>query len=87
MRAYEQQHPDETLHLAYFGSVDPTLYGIRALPLPPGEPVAGKVVVGASCLSGQVLDDSSGYRWLWPYKPERVLDHAMWVFDIKSAEQ
>jgi hypothetical protein len=77
----------ETLHLAYFGSVDPTLYGIRALPLPPGEPVAGKVVVGASCLSGQVLDDSSGYRWLWTYKPERVLDHAMWVFDTKSAEQ
>jgi hypothetical protein len=81
LRNYEQQHPGETLHLAYFGSVDPTLYGVRAVPLPPGQTVDGKVVAGASCLSGQVLDDSNGYRWLWPYQPRQVLDHAMWMFD------
>ena len=81
LRNYEQQHPDETLRLAYFGSVDATLYGIKAKPLPPGAPVRGKVVTGASCLSGQVLDDPSGYRWLWPYQPRHVLDHAMWMFD------
>jgi hypothetical protein len=83
VRDYERQHPAETLHLAYFGSVDPTLYGVRAAALVPGDQVDGKAVVGASCLSGQVLDDSEGYRWLWPYEPERVLDHAMWVFDIE----
>lgn len=84
VRDYEQQHPGEPLHLAYFGSVDPTLYGVQAAPLPPGETVDGKVIVGASCLSGQVLDDSNGYRWLWPYQPRQLLDHAMWVFDTAA---
>ena len=81
LRAYEQHHPEETLHLAYFGSVDPTLYGIKAAALAPNAQVSGKVVAGASCLSGQVLDDHNSYRWLWPYPPRQVLDHSMWVFD------
>ena len=81
LRDYQQKHPDEQLHLAYFGSVDPTLYGIKAKPLPPGQPLAGKVVIGATCLSGQALDDPAGYRWLWPYRPERTLDHSMWIYD------
>jgi 4-amino-4-deoxy-L-arabinose transferase-like glycosyltransferase len=84
LRAYEQQHPDETLHLAYFGSVDPALYGIKATPLLPAEQVSGKVVAGASCLSGQVLDDYDRYHWLWPYPPQQVLDHSMWVFDTTT---
>ena len=81
LRSYEQQHPNEILHLAYFGSVDPKLYGIRAIALAPNEQVRGTVVAGASCLSGQVLDDYDAYHWLWKYRPKRVLDHAMWVFD------
>src|ERR1019366_8645731 len=28
LRDYQQQHPEEVLHLAYFGSVEPALYGI-----------------------------------------------------------
>ncbi len=83
LRNYEQQHPDEMLHLAYFGSVDPSLYGIRALPLAPEEQVKGTIVAGATCLSGQVLDDPQSYRWLWPYKTQQILDHAMWVFDTR----
>lgn len=83
LRAYEQQHPNETLHLAYFGSVDPKLYGIRAIALAPNEQEKGTVVVGATCLSGQALDDPTAYHWLWYRRPERVLDHAMWVFDTK----
>ncbi len=81
LRAYEQQHPDETLHLAYFGSVDPALYGIKATNLPPAEQINGKIVAGASCLSGQVLSDANGYHWLQHYPPQLVLDHSMWVFD------
>lgn len=84
LREYEQRHPDEHLYLAYFGSVDPTLYDIKAEPMPPGHPVSGRVVAGATCLSGQVLDDSNGYHWLWPYQPRQVLDHAFWVFDTKE---
>jgi len=83
VRHYEQQHPDETLHLAYFGSVDPSLYGVRALPLAPNEQVKGTVVAGATCLSGQTLDDPQGYRWLWSFHARRILDHAMWMFDTR----
>ena len=84
LRDYEQLHPNEVLHLAYFGSVDPQLYGIHALPLAPEERVAGTVVIGASCLSGQVLANSDSYRWLWPYPPRRIIDHSMWVFDTSE---
>ncbi len=83
LRSYEQQHPDEVLHLAYFGSVDPSVYGIRAVPLAPNEQPKATIVVGASCLSGQVLDDPEAYRWLWAYHPQRILDHAMWMFDAR----
>jgi 4-amino-4-deoxy-L-arabinose transferase-like glycosyltransferase len=84
LRDYERRHPNEDLYVAYFGSVDPTLYGIKAKPLLARQQVKGKVVVGATCLSGQVLHDYDGYRWLSSYQPVRVLDHAMWVFDTGS---
>jgi len=84
LRRYELQHPNEALHLAYFGSVDPALYGIRATPLAPNEHVNGTVVAGASCLSGQVLANSGSYRWLWSYQARQVLDHALWVFDTEQ---
>ncbi len=83
LRRYEQQHPDEVGHVAYFGSVDPKLYGIRALPLLPSEQPKGTLVVGGSCLSGQTLDDPGSYHWLWAYRPARVLDRAMWMFEVR----
>jgi hypothetical protein len=82
LRAYEAHHPSETLRLAYFGSVDPKLYGIKAAPLEPNAPISGTVAAGASCLSGQVLDDPDAYRWLWSYQPRHVLDHSIWLFDV-----
>ena len=80
LRTYQQQHPREVLHLAYFGSVAPDLYGIRAEPLPPNQQVWGTIVIGASCLSGQFTEGSDSYSWLWTYSPQQVLD-SMWVFD------
>lgn len=84
LRDYERQHPEETLHLTYFGSVDPALYGIKAAPLPPNQPVSGKIVAGASCLSGQVLDNPESYRWLEDYRLHRIIDHSLWLFDMTS---
>jgi 4-amino-4-deoxy-L-arabinose transferase-like glycosyltransferase len=81
LRTYERLHPNESLHLAYFGSVDPTLYDIKAIPLPPDELVSGKIVVGASCLSGQVLDDYVSFHWLWEHSPQGAIDRSMWIFD------
>jgi hypothetical protein len=86
LRSYEQQHPSETLRLAYFGSVDPKLYGIRATPLEQNAPTSGTVAAGASCLSGQVFDDPDAYRWLWSYRPRQVLDHSIWLFDMGGRE-
>ena len=84
VREYEQKHPDESLRLAYFGSVEPSLYGVRAVPLSPGEHVEGTVVAGASVLSGQVLTDPNGYRWLLAYPRQQMIDRSMFVFDTRK---
>ena len=83
LRDYELKHPGESLRLAYFGSVNPALYGVRAEPLAPNELFTGKVVIGASALSGQVLPDPNSYRWLLQYKPSGMLDRSMFVYDLK----
>ena len=84
LREYEQKHPEETLRLAYFGAVDPPLYGVRAVPLAPEERVEGTVVAGASVLSGQVLADPNSYRWLLQYPPQEIIDRSMLVYDTQT---
>ncbi len=79
---YQQEHPDEPLHLAYFGSVDPALYGIQAAPLAEHEQAKGTLIVSPTLLSGQNLNDPDAYRWLWPLQPDRVIDHSLWVYDV-----
>ena len=82
VRQYEQQHPNERIRLAYFGSVDPTLYGVTARPLAEQERTTGTVIVGATQLSGQYLHDPAAYRWLLQYPVGEVLDHSMYVFRV-----
>jgi 4-amino-4-deoxy-L-arabinose transferase-like glycosyltransferase len=84
LRDYQAQHPNETLHLAYFGTMDPKLYGIRYTPLEPGEKVTGTVVVSATHLSGQLLDDPNGYHWLLQYPTKTILDHSLHVFEVPA---
>lgn len=79
---YQHRHPNDPLHLAYFGSVDPRVYGIQAMPLHAGERVTGTVVVSATMLSGQYLGDPSGYHWLLQFKPVAILDHCLFVFEV-----
>lgn len=83
VRDYEWKRPNEQLRLAYFGSLNPALYGVRALPLEPNEQVKGKVVIGASALTGQVLPDPNSYRWLLSTKPIGMLDRSMFVYETK----
>ncbi len=87
LRKYQQQHPDETIHLAYFGTMDPRLYGIRYLPLAPNERVSGTVVVSATHLSGQLLDDPNGYHWTSQFPEKEVLDHSLHVFEIPPQDR
>jgi hypothetical protein len=85
LRKYETAHPDEHISLAYFGSVDPAVYGIRATPMKEGERVSGTVVIGATDLSGQYLPDPAGYRWVTKYPLKAILNHSLFVFEVPSA--
>ena len=83
LRKYQHEHPNEILHLVYFGTIDPELYGVHAVSLEPGERTTGKIVIGGTLLSGQVLSDTGAYRWLWPDQPECLINHSLWVYDLK----
>jgi len=83
LRAYQQQHPDATLQLGYFGSIDPALYGVQATPLALGAVVKGAIVISPTLLSGQNLPDSGANHWLWPYQPRRVIDRCLWLYEVK----
>jgi len=87
LRQYQAAHPNETIHLAYFGTMDPSLYGIRYVPLAPNEHVTGTVVVSATHLSGQLLDDPNGYHWALQYPQTEILDHALHVFQVPAGKQ
>jgi hypothetical protein len=87
LREYQAKHPNETIHLAYFGTMDPSLYGIRYVPLAPDERVSGTVVVSATHLSGQLLDDPNGYHWALQYPRTEILDHALHVFQVPEQKQ
>ena len=87
LRKYQQQHPDETIHLAYFGTMDPALYGIRYVPLEPNQPVSGTVVVSATHLTGQLLDDPNGYHWAQKYPETAILNHSLHVFKVPALSQ
>ena len=82
LRRYQRDHPGEQIWLAYFGSVDPALYGIKARSLGENQRVTGTVIVGATNLSGQFLQDPAGYRWLLGYGPPLILDHSLYVFRV-----
>ena len=81
LRDYQAQHPNEPIYLDYFGTIDPKIYGIRYTQLQPNQRVTGTVVVSATNLSGQLLDDPNGYHWLLQY-PATILDHSLYVFQV-----
>lgn len=83
LRSYQDRHPNQEIHLAYWGSTDPVLYGIHASPLGPGQRQSGTVIISATMLTGQYLPDPTSYHWLLLYRPERSLDHSMFLFEIK----
>ena len=84
LRNYQSQHPNETLHLAYFGSIDAAWYGIRYQPLQEGERATGTVIVSATHLSGQLLKDQNAYHWLLQYPLKTVLNHTLYVFEVPA---
>jgi hypothetical protein len=84
LRRYEAEHPNESMHLAYFGNIDPKVYGIRATPLRENERVSGTVVISETHLSGQYLEDPGGYQWVTKYPMKAILDHSLFVFEVPA---
>src|SRR5580700_6223316 len=77
LRKYQAEHPNDPIHLDYFGTMDPSLYGIRYIPLPQNERASGTVVVSATYLSGQLLKDPNSFHWLFQYPRVAILDHSL----------
>ena len=84
LRRYQHEHPQEQISLSYFGSVNPAVYGIQAHPLGENEPVYGTVIVSATNLSGQFLTNPESYRWLLQHERTKILDHALYVFQVRD---
>ena len=83
LRKYQAEHPNEKIFLSYFGSVDPAAYGLHVKPLAEGQRVAGAtVVVSATQLTGQMLENPVSYRWVLRYPKKTVLNHSLHVFVI-----
>jgi hypothetical protein len=83
LRRYQQEHPQEKIYLAYFGSVDPAAYGLRVEKLAEDQRVSGAtVVVSATQLTGQMLQNFEAYHWVLQYPQTAVLNHSLHVFRI-----
>ena len=62
--------------------VDPSQYGIRAQPLAEHERATGTIVVSATHLSGQYLEDPNAYKWLLRHPRVAILNHTLHVFRV-----
>jgi len=84
LRDYQAKHPDEVIHLAYYGLEDPAWYGIRYVPLKEDDRATGTVVVSATHLAGQLLKDPTSYHWLLGYPRKSILNHSLYVFEVPA---
>ncbi len=87
LREYQQQHPTENLYLAYVGEVDPAFYGIRYTKLKEGDRPTGTVVVSATHLSGELLQDHHAFRWVLAYPRKAILNHTLYVYDVEPGRR
>lgn len=85
LREYQREHPGEDIYLAYVGEVDPAFYGIRYTRLGETDHPAGTVIVSATHLSGQLLQNHDAYRWLLRYPRKTILNHTLFVFDTTNS--
>jgi len=62
--------------------VNPAVYGIKARPLAEKDRVTGTVILSATDLSGQFLENPESYRWLLQYPRTEILNHSLYVFKV-----
>ena len=90
-----------TVHLAYFGHLDPARYGIEYV-LPPDAPVPGLHVVSLNLLLGlpyvavehgrwvllgdNLIRPQNRFAWLREREPLTRLGGSLWVFRVGEAD-
>jgi hypothetical protein len=94
LAAWQESHPDQKLYLAYFGTVDPAVYGIRYTNVadgyvlgPPPQPIesTGVLAISATTLQGPYCDRVDGmptWSMLWKLKPFEVLGGSIYLFHV-----
>ena len=96
---WQQQHPQEKLYLAYFGSADPAAYGIRYTniqsgyefgPAPQAITSPGILAISATTLQGPYTPRLNGrgmYAPLWDFQPIGILGGSIYLFRFPPAPQ
>ncbi|MCZ6601936.1 MAG: glycosyltransferase family 39 protein [Planctomycetota bacterium] len=83
-----EQRDSPEVWLAYFGSLDPSIYGIKYKPLPPDEEVEGWVVISASALQlgvvvkGGRVGSGDAFAWLRKHEPFDSVGHSILYYQI-----
>jgi hypothetical protein len=86
LRKYQQSHPGEVLHVAFWtNSVAPELYGIGVETFGEDDRPTGTVIVSPGVLSGQLNDDARAYRWVLMYRRKAILNHTLQVFEVPES--
>lgn len=91
LKAWLDQQGTDRVALAYFGHVDPALYGLEWT-LPPTAPAPGRFVVSANYLAGYAYAITYGERmigvrrgqwsWLDRLTPTARIGRSLYVFDV-----
>lgn len=97
LKQYMDKNNIRTIKLSYFGSADPSLYGINYEYLPslsklwyePGYPevcgpTEGVVAVSVTNLQGVGLKNRDCFAWLRQYQPVAKIGYSIFVYRIKS---
>jgi len=65
--------------------VDPAAYGLRVEKLEENQRVSGAtVVISATQLTGQMLENFGAYHWVLRYPQTAILNHSLHVFRIPA---
>lgn len=81
---YLREHKLGTIHLGFFGAMDPSRMGIQSVPLPPLKPVSGWIAISVNVLVG-VDSNAADYEWLRKRKPVGKVGKSIWLYYVPPA--
>ena len=84
LKRYLDKHGVNNVCLAYFGTADPSYYGIRFEPLEDPERAASGCVLAASATVLQDLFVAPGrFAWLRQQTPAARVGYSIYVYDLR----